>query len=386
MPAAGRFLFTTCQVGAEGALKGELARRWPEFRFAYSRPGFVTFKIPPERELAGDFDLQSVFARAYGLSLGRVRGKNAEELARAAVELLDAVGQTEAQDAQGGTGGGRTGGEVESVEARPSSSIDLASPREGWQRLHVWQRDPVEMGHHGFEPMRTTQVAEAEQAFTQAVGLSAEQTGLATPGERVLDCVVIDGQEWWLGWHVVRSTASRWPGGIFSLEPTVTMVSRAYLKMREALAWSRLPVRKREWWVEIGSAPGGASQALLERGLNVIGIDPAEMDPEILAHPHFEHWKKRGADVKRREFGRAKWLSVDVNVAPSYTLEMVESIVTHKDVAVEGLLLTLKLLDWNLAAEIPDYLARIRAWGYEKVRARQLSHNRQEICVAALRS
>ena len=39
----------------------------------------------------------------------------------------------------------------------------------------------------------------------------------------------------------------------------------------------------------------------------------------------------------------------------------------------------------ELAAEIPDWLKRIRAWGYPDVRARQLAHNRQEICVAAFR-
>ena len=48
-----------------------------------------------------------------------------------------------------------------------------------------------------------------------------------------------------------------------------------------------------------------------------------------------------------------------------------------------GLLLTLKLLDWKLAEEIPSYLGRIRSWGYRRVQARQLAHNRQEICVAA---
>ena len=52
---------------------------------------------------------------------------------------------------------------------------------------------------------------------------------------------------------------------------------------------------------------------------------------------------------------------------------------------IRGLLLTLKLIEWDLAAEIPAYLNRIRSWGYPKVAARQLQHNRQEICVAARR-
>ena len=36
---------------------------------------------------------------------------------------------------------------------------------------------------------------------------------------------------------------------------------------------------------------GGASQTLLKRQLNVIGIDPADMDPIVLANPNFKHIK-----------------------------------------------------------------------------------------------
>jgi len=163
-------------------------------------------------------------------------------------------------------------------------------------------------------------------------------------------------------------------------------VSRAYLKMEEALAWSRLPVQRGDLCVEIGSAPGGSAQALLRHGARVIGIDPADMDPRALADPNFAHWKMRGMDVRRRDFRGVRWLSSDMNVAPQYTLDTVEAIVTHESVHVAGLLLTLKLPDWSLAAEIPQYLDRIRSWGFSNVAARQLHHNRHEIRVAALSS
>jgi 23S rRNA (cytidine2498-2'-O)-methyltransferase len=88
--------------------------------------------------------------------------------------------------------------------------------------------------------------------------------------------------------------------------------------------------------------------------------------------------------VRRREFRGVRWLTADINVAPVCTLDTVESIVTHPAVKIEGLLLTLKLLEWTLAEEVPAYLDRVRSWGYGRVAARQLSHNRQEICVAAV--
>ena len=90
------FLFVTCQVGAEAALKSEVARRWPEFRFAYSRPGFVTFKLPKDHSLPADFDLEAVFARAHAFSLGKVTGDDLETLAAGCVATL---GQPAGQEA-----------------------------------------------------------------------------------------------------------------------------------------------------------------------------------------------------------------------------------------------------------------------------------------------
>ena len=63
----------------------------------------------------------------------------------------------------------------------------------------------------------------------------------------------------------------------------------------------------------------------------------------------------------------------------------VEPIVTHERVRIHGLLLTLKLLDWGFAEQIPEYVSRVRGWGFEYVRCRQLSQNRREFCLAALR-
>ena len=52
-----------------------------------------------------------------------------------------------------------------------------------------------------------------------------------------------------------------------------------------------------------------------------------------------------------------------MNVPPDYTLDAVEAIVTHREVKIEGLLLTLKLLDWDLAERVPEYLVAHRGLG-----------------------
>jgi 23S rRNA (cytidine2498-2'-O)-methyltransferase len=201
----------------------------------------------------------------------------------------------------------------------------------------------------------------------------------------VLDCVIVAPDQWWVGYHQARSIASQWPGGMMPLELPAEAVSRAWLKMEEGLRWSQLPIPRGARCAELGSSPGGASQALLARGFSVIGVDPAEMDPAVLANPQFTHIRRRVTQVRRKEFRKIRWLMADMNVAPNYTLEAVEEIVTHSEVNVRGMLLTLKLFEWKLAEQLPEYLERIRGWGFNIVRARQLQHNRQEVCVAALK-
>jgi 23S rRNA (cytidine2498-2'-O)-methyltransferase len=350
-PTSPPFLFAACQIGAEAALKSEIARRWPAFQFAYSRPGFLTFKVPADHGLTDDFDLHSVFARSYGFSLGQATAANLDERTR---------------------------------EVR-----NIARGRR-YDALHVWQRDAARPGWRGFEPHITTEAREAEAVIrggwtTGADEKAAPLGNIAEPGQLVLDCILVEPERWWVGYHRARSGESCLPGGLREIALPTEAVSRAYLKMEEALEWSGLPVRAGQRFVEIGCAPGGASQVLLARGLNVVGIDPARVDPRVLEHPRFTHIRKRGADVRRRDFRGVSWLAADINVAPRYTLDTVEEIITHPTVNIRGLILTLKLVKWGLADEIPAYLARIRRWGCTQVRARQLAHNRQEICVTAVR-
>ncbi|MBW3595819.1 MAG: SAM-dependent methyltransferase [Planctomycetes bacterium] len=344
------FLFTVCQRGAEAVLKAEIARLRPELRFAFSRPGFVTFKIPSDAKLADDFDLGSVFARTYGFSLGRVEGTDAETMIREAWHVAK------------------------------------EAPHAARAHLHVWERDAALPGDRGFEPGVTPLAEEVGQQIAEAAGeITPTVNHLAKSGQRILDVVLVEPSAWWIGWHRASAPPSRWPGGVYSLQTPEDAVSRAYLKMAEALAWSRLPISPGDHCVELGSSPGGSCQTLLDRGCTVTGIDPAEMAPEVLERENFTHLRARSKDLKRRTFRGMHWLTADLNVAPSYTLETVEHIVTHRDTNFRGLLLTLKLMEWDLAEQIPEYLERVRSWGFEYVRARQLSYNRQEICVVALR-
>jgi 23S rRNA (cytidine2498-2'-O)-methyltransferase len=346
---SARFLFVIAQPGSERPLKNEIAREHPELRFAFSRPGFVTFRLPDEPQ--PDFLLRAVFARTWGYSLGKVGGATDVQLAH---EAWRVVGERQ------------TDGPI--------------------RHVHVWPRERPLPGDEGYDG--------AGEQLAQSIGtLLIEQrpkrteppplvNGIAAAGELVLDCVLVERDEWWLGWHRAEAPETRWPGGAPTIALPARMISRAYLKIVEALEWSELPIAPGDRCVEIGSSPGGSCLALLERGLLVTGIDPAEMDAEVLAHPAFTHVRARAKDVQRGVFRDCRWLVMDANVAPNYTLDTLEGVLTHGGARPEGLVLTLKLTDPKLAEKLPQIAERIRRYGY-RVRMRQLAFNRHEVCAVA---
>jgi 23S rRNA (cytidine2498-2'-O)-methyltransferase len=358
---AAQFVFMTCRAGAEGVLKQEAAHFEPEWRPSFSRPGFLTFKNASEQRI-DDRKLAErnwTFAYTHGISLGRLAGDQLADLVRQFWENP----------------------EVTAI-ATSGGAVDV----------HVWQREPAAAEDDGLGTFVTPLCREIESALRAA---APEQSALAREmaphrkaaprNSRVLDVVIVEPNEWWIGYHRAVKTAERWPGGAIPVRLPSHAVSRAYAKLEEAIQWSAFPLSKDDECVEVGCAPGGASQALLERGLFVTGIDPAEVEPEVLEHARFRHLKKRGADVRRSEFEGVRWLVADMNIAPQDTLDEVESIVRHPSVSIRGMVLTLKFSEWNVAEQLPKFIARVREWGYRDVRCRQLVTGGQEICLVALR-
>lgn len=345
MSGHDHFLVAVCQLGAEPALKREVTREHPQLRAAFARPGLVTFKSTAG-PVGPDFVLRSVFARAFASALGPARA--IEEVAR----LADGV-----------RGQGRL-------------------------RLHVWERDT----HRPGEAPPLDAAAEGERAAPvrdalRAVGGERFLDGEATrPGDHVLDVIVAGEEPLFVGHHIHSAAHSPFAGGGIAVEVPPEAPSRAYRKLEEALRWSRVPVRRGQVAVEVGSSPGGASYALLRRGLTVFGVDPGAMDPLLLASPRFHHL---AVSLARLDYAalppRADWLLLDVNLAAPVALHAIRGVVAALRPSLRGLLFTLKLNDWELAAAVPDLLRRIGELGFPEVRATQLPSNRQEIFACGLR-
>lgn len=358
-----RFVFAACQHGAEPTIKQQWAGAGSSFRLAFSRPGLLTLKIAKEVESPNPQPTtvpdsaiataiqppKGLLIRQSGFALGQLRGEAPAQLVDQAFEL------PEMQD------------------------LDL------WDAVHVFERDSEIPGSNGFEPQQTELCQSVTKLFGQRLPNADTNAHQCASGSRVLDVIIVEPGQWFLGHHIATEIQQCWPGGSFPVVAPAGMISRAYLKMSEALAWSELPFESGDRFVEIGSAPGGASQRLLDLGMHVTGIDPAEMDTALLNHERFEHWRSKSSAIKRKRYSKFRWLAADANVAPNYTLDAVADIVNYPTSRFQGLLLTLKLSSYDLVGQIDDYVARVKSWGYENVKARQLSFNRRECCLVAQR-
>ena len=339
------FAMLCCACGAEQVVKQEMAEQG--WRLAFSRPGFVTAKNDNATTLPA-----GVFVRIAARSIGQMRSMDAKS------QLDELKKQLASFDATG----------------------------RAFDQLHVWPKDRAPIGRFGFEPgIDEVSAAVANEVF-QAIGTSwlkcDAPNQIAQPGDRVLDVVLVEPAHWFIGTHDATTWPTRWPGGVQPIQPKHEPVSRAYFKAAEAITWSGFDMQPGDLAVEIGSAPGGACGRLLVLGMRVMGIDPAEMDPRINNHPRFQHVRARGGDLPRRQFRGAKWLLVDSNVKPDQTLTTIQNIVTHRHSDFRGLLITLKIGNYDAADQIHRWFDTIGSWRPAEVRVRQLARNKVEVCFA----
>ncbi|MEO0530998.1 MAG: hypothetical protein AAF266_10560, partial [Planctomycetota bacterium] len=171
------FAFCTCQPGIESALKAEVAARIPSWKFAFSRPGFVTFKLPMPMAPQRFEPMRLTFARTIGLSYGRVEADEATP-----------------------------GPLAEKLWAHEATKA-LASP--GTVALHVWSRDQDIPGENGIEPGRSEASLAALEAIRDAAPENALASDAADASRLALDVALVEPNQWWIGAHVLRSRTDR---------------------------------------------------------------------------------------------------------------------------------------------------------------------------------
>jgi len=334
------FAFVLCQPGAERALKRELSRALPNASPAYQRPGLVTFKL--ETPAGPEFALRSAFARQYGVSLGSLPD-------------LEAV--------------------VSVVRHLPTPLC-----------LHVVERAPAEPD----QSAPSERVRELETELRKRCVDRLSPTHKAKNAQLVLTVVLGDDDPILLGLHRHSALRSPYPGGRYPIELPPEAPSRAYLKIEEAVAAFALPIEAGHTALELGAAPGGAVYALLRRGVHVLAVDPAELEPHVLSFEgpggaRATHLKLAASDLQRDQLPpHIDWLLLDVHLAPGVALRAASRIASMYTRTLRGAVFTLKLNCWSFADRLDTYLAQAKEMGLVDPQARQLISHRQELAIVGL--
>ena len=173
-------------------------------------------------------------------------------------------------------------------------------------------------------------------------------------------------------------------GGFSSHQLPEQAPSRAYLKVLDGIDYVGANLKSGDHALEIGSSPGGATYALLEKGLTVEGIDPALMHEECLKNPHFIHHHSSIQDFKIYDLkNHVQWLFVDMNLPPEGALREIEKIVEKIRPTLKGAFITLKMTKFELVSRVPMYLSFVNNMGLKVVMATQLPSHKQEFLIYA---
>lgn len=274
-------------------------------------------------------------------------------------------------------------GEARSEPARAArrlaSEIELALEEGGTPpALHVWAQGI------GSRDERTRDAKALEKHLRHALGGRVRSKIAADPGDDVIDVACVEPGTYIFGAHRRTPLMSAFPGGMRRLAARPDAPSRAHLKLEEALEWAPLPFRPGDVAVDVGCAPGGWSLILLERGLEVHGVDPTPLAPSILKSPRFFHHRSPVRKFDPSGIAKVRWVFCDMNGPPFAALGQLGRLLPRCR-GVEAVLHTIKLSDDPPLAVLAEARAFFRAAGFDDVRVRHLYHNREELTLLAVR-
>jgi 23S rRNA (cytidine2498-2'-O)-methyltransferase len=201
--------------------------------------------------------------------------------------------------------------------------------------------------------------------------------------------------EFWSGVHRHGRWTSPDPAGDAGIVMPKQSPSRAWLKLEEAVRFFDLKFTPDDLVIEVGCAPGGVVLALLDRGVAVIGVDPAKMAAVVMEkaivnrddaaddRAWFWHCRKPAALVGKRDLGQGvTWFMSDMNQSPEVVLKECARF-RKMAPSIRSVLVTLKLTDPAQVVEKDQWFAALRDMGFRTMRLQQLSVHHKELALLA---
>lgn len=115
----------------------------------------------------------------------------------------------------------------------------------------------------------------------------------------------LDCEEIWASKPIfIQQLGKQGAGGKKNKEPEI---SRAEFKLQEALACFDIKITdpNKKSALDLGAAPGGWTKVLLDKGMQVTAVDPAELSDKINRHPNLTHAREAVQKFLRQSSNRS---------------------------------------------------------------------------------
>lgn len=160
-------------------------------------------------------------------------------------------------------------------------------------------------------------------------------------------------------------------------------ISRAELKLSEAIEEFGLELAGNARALDLGAAPGGWTRVLARHLREVVAVDPADLDERVAELNNVTHLRCRTEELAPEEIGRFDVLTNDMNLAPARSAEcMCELARLLKPGALA--VMTIKFVTRRRDRHIGE-ATNILSRCYEVVRVARMPHNAKETTVVMRR-
>ena len=239
--------------------------------------------------------------------------------------------------------------------------------------LQVWASGSI---NQAFRP--DTLRRELETALTEE-GVRVGRAGMT----QVLSVCIANNQIL-LGVNGIASALSDWPGGRVRLSKPKGQIARSEFKLEELFRTTDLKPPRQGRALDLGASPGGWTRILRDYGLDVVAVDPADLDQRLRDDRRIRHVRTTAGPFLAEADEQFNVIVNDMRMDPAMSTGLM---VEASDLLAPGgmMILTLKLSPHGAVRAIRNSLARLDEV-VEVVFARQLHHNRNEITVVATMS
>jgi 23S rRNA (cytidine2498-2'-O)-methyltransferase len=256
------------------------------------------------------------------------------------------------------------------VDAIVDVWIDSPVPIPDGVALQVWASGPVAAGFRTDELRRALEEVLAEEGIEVGRAGQAQVLSACLAGDLIL-----------LGLNGASSALSDWPGGHVRLAKPKGQISRSEFKLEELFRTTGLRPPDRGVALDLGASPGGWTRILRGYGLDVVAVDPADLDPRLRDDRGIRHVRTTAGPFLDRNRERFDMIVNDMRMDPAMSVGLMREAARH---LVPGglMILTLKLTPRGAVRVVRDALARLEDVVTIEL-VRQLHHNRDEVTVVA---